>query len=160
MPTNYTKNQVYSITTLTSVPAESTGTGTIETVGKVINGAGTAFLTELPVGSYVLSLSAGELRKVVKVSSNVLAFLDNAFSFDIAAASALKYIPENKTHIAEISAIADAGTGDFDINGVVWPDGIEYKASKVNRERQSNVDFIDPIILDGTGTTVKVSLIY
>ena len=160
MPTNYTKNTVYSLTTLTSVPAPTTGTGTIETVAKVINGTGTLFLTELPVGSFVLSLAAGELRKVVKVENNTTAFLDYAFSVDIPAASALKLIHENKTHIAEISAMAATGAGAFDINGVVWPEGVEYKASKANRERMSGVDFVDPIIVDGSGSTVNVSLIY
>lgn len=160
MPTNYTKNQVYQLTTLTSVPAPTTGTGTIETAGKVVIGTGTLFSTELPAGSFVLSLAAGELRKVVKVNSNTSAILDYAFSAPIAALSTLYFIPEDKTHIAEISAIAATGAGAFDINGVVWPEAVEYKASKANRERMSGVDFVDPIIVDGTGSTVKVSLIY
>ena len=72
-----------------TLPLLTTKTGTIETEGKIVRGTGTKFLKELiPMIDYIFD--GTEIRKVIGVSTDILANLESPFASDIAASSDLK----------------------------------------------------------------------
>jgi hypothetical protein len=151
---NFKNNSTEIISTLRTVPQNVTKTGTIATVGTQVVGTGTLFGTEVKVGDWICSLSASEIRKIVTITDALTAIIDYPFTVDLAPATALVVIP-HPTNIVEISWLNTGGaSGSIDGIAVVQN---EYGCwGKNSRERESNRDFIDPIIVDGTGTTIKI----
>lgn len=160
---NYTNNDYDVITDKRSIPYSSAGTGTISTLGTGVVGAGTAFRSEAPAGSWFVDLSQNELRKVKTVESDTVIYLEQAFSSDIAALTTPQIIHQKLTNVFEISVIiplVDAsGTANAfgKINNKTFPSGLPYELSKAGRDENSQRDFIDPIIVDATSTTMLVS---
>ena len=68
------------------------------------------------------------------------------------------FIPHPKEITVTIPAGAAAGT----IDGVSWPAEVPYKASKINQGMTSTGigSFVDPIVVNGTGTTMLVTINY
>jgi hypothetical protein len=77
-------------------PAFLTGTGTITTLGNVVSGTSTVF-SKLPIGTYIYnhgqSATAGifEVRRIVDINGDGIAYLDKPFTTDITAAIPLYY---------------------------------------------------------------------
>ncbi len=141
------------------VPFPIDGTGTIETVGTTINGTGTAFNTELEVGTIIWD-GDKEWRTVVSVKSDTLAVLDSAFSEDLAASSALFILAPKDNNAVEISAIAKTVEWDLVTTEIATiPPLIPINLSKAHRDRTFKSDLIPPCIIDATGSEVVVTLI-
>ena len=156
--TNYKNTKFSVITGKQTVPASTPATGTIVTSGTAVTGTGTKFLSEMMAGSWIYSASQGEVRKVVRVDSDLAAYIDKAFTTDLASAAPV-IIPESDTHIVTMTLIATAGTPTID--------GIAYGGSastgfpvitltKEGRSTSSTRDFIDPVIVNATGGSMTV----
>lgn len=160
-------NNVYAmVTDKRSVPFNSTGSGTITTSGITVNGTSTLFTSEMKAGSWLVNLTTNECRRVVRVDSDTRAYLEGAFTSDISVAAAPSIIPYYDARAFEISLIipTTSSTGGTNIkgllNGVYLPVGIARTIGRSDRARSSKPDFIDPIVIDGTGTEILVSVIY
>lgn len=143
-----------SISDKRSVPFNSSGTGTIVTHGIAIVGTGTLFTTEMRVGSYLVDLAHNECRRVYRVDSDTLAFLEIPFSNDISA-SAPEIIA---AHQAKVKSITLSTSDSCAINGVAFTG--TFVVSRYGNDRSSRSDLIEPIIVDASGGhSMKVEIL-
>lgn len=150
------KNTIYEYTTTKrTVPLSGTKTGTCITEGTIVTGTGTSFLSEMPAGSWLVDLSANEIRKVIRVDSDTSAVLQQAFTVDLASA-APDVILASDLNIVTISLSIPTGGANGEIDGVTFPVGQSITFSKDGRSTSSTRDFIDPLIVDATGTTMMI----
>lgn len=142
------------ITTLTTIPAPIALTGQITSEGKVVTGAGTDFLNEIEEGDFIFDSSQSEIRKVASISTRLeVLHLTEAFSADISSPINLVGVP--KSNIEELSLEND-GIGIGKINGVDFPVD-QIITWKKNSRFKGQHGFIDPKVVDGTGTSINVS---
>lgn len=148
------QDNYYLITDKQSIPSNVAGTGTISTHGLAIVGTGTAFQTELLAGSYLVVESAWEIRRVVRVDSDTLAFLEVAFTTDIVA-TAPSIISKAKANPVEI---------DLKTSDVILLDNSSFTGilniSKSSRDRSSRRDLLEPVMVDATGGSLAVNVLY
>ena len=151
----------YLVTTKTSVPAPANGTGTIGTQGIGIVGTGTKFITnsELQKGSWIVDTAQDEVRIVDRVDSDTVAYLREAFSSDITPGATPSIIHNTSLNVKEISVGIASGGVDGEIDGVVLVAGTSVVFSKSSDSKDGFKSFVDPIIVDGTGTSILVSII-
>lgn len=157
MATNYKNTQYYYQTTLDSVPSSIAGSGTIVTAGTLVTGTGTSFLTEMPVGSWLVSASAGEVRRVISVTSNTSALIDYGFTINLGAA-APRIITPIRADVKEIS-ITNAGGVATTIDGETFPANSYVTVSKAHRHDSSYQDTVNPIVIDGATSECMVLII-
>lgn len=157
--TNFTNTVPYKVTAKDTVPASVNGTGTIVTAGKGIVGTGTKFksLGELQAGSYIVSLAADEIRLVLEIESDTFARLSQPFTSDLTSATPV-IIRKRDLNIKTLSVGILSGASDGEINGSVLSNGTSEVFTKEGNSRSRKRDFVDPIIIDGTGTSITVSL--
>ena len=153
------KQNIYQIVTdKRSVPFNSAGTGTIQTFGKAVVGTGTKFTTEMPVGSWLIKLDTWEKAKVVRVDSDTQAYLELAFSVDIAFLNIPQIVSASKAKAKSISLKIDSTNPDGLLDNVAF-NGI-VTIDKVGNEGTYNKDLIQPVLIDATGTFIKVDVLY
>ena len=157
---NFKNSNYYRITAKQTLPASANGTGTISTLGQSVIGVGTAFKSEMPVGSWLTSLTANEIRKVVSVSSDTEALLSDAFTVDIAALTAPNIIHGRDCNVKAISVAIKAGLADGEIDGLALANGTGHTWSKDGNSMKANGDYVDPIIVNGTGTVIQSSTLF
>lgn len=163
MATNYTNTQTGSITASNTIPVSSIKTGTIATIGINVIGTGTLFTTELQVGDYISDLTAGEIRRVVKIAMNggdTNAYLDKPFTVDLPAGTALRVTP--KSRVREITLEALTGGTAITVNGTSIPVAKELKFERPQTAQYGgNKDYVDPVVVAvNPGTTVLYTLQY
>ena len=112
----------------------------------------------MPIGSWLVDLPSNELRRVLQVDSDTEAFLDEPFSADLAALTVGQVIPEDRANAIEISIEVTASNPPGELFGVSFT-GI-LSASKSSSTRSGKNDRVDPIIVDGTGTEIRVFILY
>jgi len=142
------------ITDKRSVPFNSAGTGTIATHGIAVVGTGTAFTTEMPAGSYLVDLTNNEIRRVYRVDSDTVAFLEKEFTADIVAGSTPQIIAVWQAKMKEVELVA---TGACEINGVAFTG--TKKISKLGNDRSSRPDLVEPFIVNATGQSMTVTIV-
>lgn len=155
---NYSNNIYDVITDKRSIPYSAPGTGTISTQSITVKGVGTKFLSEMPAGSVIVDLASWEWRKVVKVVSDTEAIIQKPFTVDLLPLTTPDIIHESKLSNIEISLKVKDGDPDALLDNKLFS-GI-LTISKANRERSSIKDFIDPIIVDASGTSVAILIMY
>jgi len=149
----------YSITnTKESIPKNEAGTGTITTNGLAIVGVGTSFLTQMIAGSYLVSLAQNECRRVCRVDSDTVAFLERPFSYNLSASAAPQIIKKWKASPKEISMKIDSADADGQLDGVAFS-GI-LTLSKSSADHSSQWDKIDPVVVNAIGTAMDISILY
>jgi hypothetical protein len=163
MATNYTNDQIGSITASNTVPPRQSKTGTIETIGINVIGTGTLFTTELQVGDYLSDLAAGEIRRIVKISmedGDTNAYLDKPFSVNLPAGTALRVTPKSRVRV--ISLQAQTGGTPITVNGTQYPVGQTLTFGKIDTiEIGARKDYVDPlVVVVPPGTTVIYTLLY
>lgn len=144
------KNSITSSSTgHDTFPASATKTGTITvpTTNTTVIGVGTLFTTELQVGGWICDIAHDEIRQITAIKSDTQLAIDHVFTNALAAA-ALKYVGPSDS--VELSVVF-AATGKVD--GVSFPGNVGIAFSKASRDRSGQRDFVDPIIVDATGTT-------
>lgn len=141
-----------TITDKRSIPFNSAGTGTIVTKERVITGTGTLFLTELPVGSYIVSETQNKCIKVVRVDSDIKAVLEYAFASGLTSA-APSIIKAHQTKVKSITL--NTSSANF-VNGGAFTGTMTI--TKGGNEGSRRSDLIEPIIIDSTAgaTTVQI----
>lgn len=160
MSVNY-KNTIYRlITDKRSVPFNSNGTGTIETVGTAVKGTATLFTTEMPVGSWLTDEAHNEVRKVLDVESDTLAYVGQAFSVDIAAMTTPSIIHAKNAKPVSIALQIPSGQANGTVDGEVFPAGTSISCSKDSRDHSAARDLIDPFIVDATGSQMQILIQY
>ncbi len=148
------KQLIYdTITDKRSLPFNSAGTGTIVTHGVAIVGTGTLFNTELQAGSYLVSLSQNECRRVYRQDNNTTAFLEFPFTSDLSSA-APQIISHIQMKVKEISM--DTADNCF-IDGKAFT-GI-LTLPKGGNSRSSRADLLEPVIVDATGGSMQVEIL-
>jgi hypothetical protein len=156
---NYKNTDYYAITGKETIPVSANKTGTIETVGKAVKGDGTLFMTEMQAGSWLIDLAQDEMRKVVRVESDTLAFLDNAFTADLAALTTPSVISRTSLNLKSISVSISPLLADGEIDGVVFNAGAAMAWAKNGMDDRGIYSFVDPVIADGTGTVINVAIL-
>ena len=140
------------ITTLTTVPAPVALTGNISSDGTTVTGAGTNFRDELEEGEWIYDAAQAEMRQIKDISPSLeVIVLTEAFSVDLVGI-ALVGVP--RSEFEELS-IENTGAAAGKINNKNIKSGgiAEWKTNNVSRGQQG---FIDPKVVDGTGTELQV----
>ena len=133
---------------LDTVPRSTVGTGTIITSGRTVSGAGTAFLSELKVGSWIFDATINnEIRKVLSIGSDTICYIDEAFTVDIAVAQAFNITSSALTFIG--IGIPAAATGFIDNSAVTEKTSVNW-GSADNQNFVAN-PFVDPVVVQPTG---------
>lgn len=154
MATNYTNNIYTVISDKRSIPFNKPLTGTISTVGNVVIGVGTKFRSELPAGSWVVDLPNWELRKVITVHDDLRVDLDHPFTSDIAALTVGQAIHDDEAKVIEISIEVTASNPPALVNNVSFTGITTMTKTSISRSGQG--DRVDPIIVDASGTEMRV----
>lgn len=157
MATNY-KNTVYSRSTgHDTFPASKAKTGTITTTnaydGKRVIGTSTLFTTELEIGGWIVDIAHDEIRKITNILTDTNLTIDHAFSNSLTGL-ALKYVPPSDS--VELSVVFSGASGKID--GQLLPANIGFSFGKTGRDNSAVRDFIDPLIIDATGTVACLGL--
>jgi len=155
MATNYSNNSYDLVTDKRTIPFNSNKSGTISTKGKGVIGVGTSFLSEMPAGSVLVDESQDEWRRVVRVESDTIAYLEEAFTSDIAALTTPSVIDKK---LLSVKFIKLTTATNVTINTVAFTGTIEF--NKLGQEDTIQRSFIDPIILAAGGNNVFVQQIY
>lgn len=155
---NFTNNGYQVITDKRSIPFNQALTGTIQTKGVSLTGVGTSFISQLPAGSYIVNLGAWELRRVVRIQSDTSAVLDKPFSVDLPALTVGQCIPGDKASPFEISVEVEQENPAALLWNQTFKGILTY--SKASRDRSAARDIVHPIIVDASGTQMKVSFLY
>jgi len=148
---NKTNNLVQSTTTLTTIPAPTTQTGTFSvlTGSKDVTGTSTKFLTEVKQGDWLIDYTNFEVRKVESVKTDTALELVSGFSND-QSGIAVKTCPSSR--VVRIQLVSAAGGK---LNNVTMPTSIPVELDKSSRETMhSPIDYIDPVFVDGTGGAI------
>lgn len=156
---NYKNTIYYLVTTKQTVPANANGSGTVVTTGIAVQGTGTLFKTEMPVGSWLVDMTQYEIRRVIRVDSDTLAYLDVAFSSNVSSV-APAIIPADKAKPVTISVSIPSGLGNGEVDHVVLTAGTGLTFSKDSRDHSAARDIVDPIIVNGTGTSMQILIQY
>lgn len=157
---NFKNDNFYQITnTKQSVPVSGTITGTIKTVGTAVVGVGTFFISkaELRRGFWIVDLTNNEVRKIDTVLSNTMAYLEEAFTNDFSPGTTAQVIPKKSLNIKMISVGINPLYGNGAIDGATFISGDTVTFGKDGNSRRGVFDFVDPIIIDATGTVVDVT---
>ena len=136
------------VTDKRSIPSNTNGTGTVVTHGIAIVGTSTLFTTEMPAGSYLVDETNWEVRKVVRVDSDTLAFLEFPFTNDLASA-APSIISRVKAKAIEINLVK--------VSGVVLLDNVALTGPL---KLQRNGKLVRPVIVDATGGSLEYDVMY
>lgn len=152
---NPSKNSIYyPVTSHTVVPAPTTMTGTIKTKGTNVTGVGTLFLSEVKPGDWIVHIAQDEVRKIVTRRDDLFLAIDSPFSSDMTLSTAFQVV---RSRVKQMS-LANSGAGDATIDGNPFMSGETVSFSKSGKNPNGS-DFIDPVIVDATGTTVKVEIL-
>ncbi len=120
----------------------------------------TLFMQQCQVGDFIYNATLSEVHKITYISDNLSMQIQEAFGSDLTAQSLLivPFIP----HPKEISVLIPNGNPAGTIDGVAWPAGVSWTDSKINNGMTSTGigQFVDPIIVDATGTTMLVEINY
>lgn len=143
----------------------TTLTGTISSVGSIVTGVGTLFTTEIggglsQIGSPTTVKTGGwifngtsEVVQIKDVVNNTTLVLTRAFTSDIVAGTALKFVKPSRVNQMSLVAVASGAI----VNGVTLSaneaTGWGYTASQ-------NVKTCDPIVIDSTAAAVHVTKMY
>lgn len=142
------------ITDKRSIPFNSAGTGTIATHGIAIVGTGTLFTTEMRVGSFLVDLTNNEVRKVYRVDSDTLAFLEVEFTADIVAGATPQIVKAHQCKVKEVELVTA---------GACFIAGVDFTGSKkidmLGNDRSARPDLIAPFVVDATGQTMAVTIV-
>lgn len=140
------------ITDKRSLPFNSSGTGTITTNEYAIVGTGTLFKTEMPGGSYLVDLTNDEVRKVVRVDSDTIAFLEKPFTSEFSSDTP-EIVAAWQCKAKEISIETEDAC---EVNGAAFTGILNLVKADIGSQRPN---IIAPIIVDATGGSMNVLIV-
>ena len=140
-------------------------TGTLTSVGRIVTGVGTLFMSEIASGlSQIGSPSttkpngwifngSNEVAQIKDVVNNTTLVLDEAFTADISISQTVKFVKPSRVNQMSLVAVAAGAI----VNGVTLSaneaTGWGYTASQ-------NVKTCDPIVIDSQSAAVHVTKMY
>lgn len=157
---NFKNSLYYLVTDKRTVPANANATGTIKTVGTAVIGTNTLFKTEMPIGSWLVDESQDEIRQITRVESDTLAYFGNAFTSDISLGTTPSVIHSKDAKPVSIAVSIPASANDGEVDGATFTKGSSLSFSKDSTGRSDARSLVNPIIVDGTGTTIQVLIQY
>lgn len=165
---SYTNSNNYLITTLETLPLSSSLTGTVSVVNTktAVVGVATLFTTEIGYSGSDISIQStsptklgwlwdttnGEIRRITDVLSATLLYIEEPFTNNLAGAT-VKLVPVSRYKAIEWT---DTGGGGGEVNGIALSPA-ESGGVFAGDFRNTNVD---PIIFDGTGGDIAVTVSY
>lgn len=150
MAVNYKNVVTSSSTGHDTFPASATKTGTISIAAgeTTVIGTGTLFTSELQNLGWICDIAHDEIRKITQIKDDTTLAIDHPFS-NVITGAALKYVGPSDS--VELSILFSAVPGKID--GVTYPANVGIALSKASRDTSAQRDFVDPVIVDATGTT-------
>ena len=139
-----------------SVPAASSGSGTITSVNNSqIEGVGTAFLTEAQIGDFIYIKAQNAFRRINNIPSDTRLYIDSPFTVPLAGAS-YDITPQSK--FVAISWLVSGASAAI-IDGVSVPTGTDNEFTKSGKGPSAGAGdkYIDPIDINATGTEVTIT---
>lgn len=162
-----TNDQYLTITTKRTIPdAETalTGQWTATAASKTLVGTASLALTEIggdagignpttltQIGAWLLDKTNNELRRISDVVSNTIVVLESGFT-NAQVATTLYYVPQSKA--AQIGIACAAGGGLVNNEALPVNGFVNYGSD------QGTDYFINPLLVDGSSGTLKVSILY
>ena len=119
----------------------------------------TLFSQQCQVGDFMYVAAQSEVHKITYISNDLSMQIQEAFTTPLAGAALL--ISPCSPRPKEISVIIPSGGAAGLIDGVSIPSGVAWNSNKTSQYNNGRDDgFIDPIIVDATGTTMIAQINY
>ncbi len=163
MATNYNNDKIvsYSGDINTAPDKYTTLTGTFSSVGKNVTGVGTLFTSEIGGGLSMVgqpTIVAGgylfngvdEVREILDVITDTNLVLKNAFTSDVLAGTAVKFVQESR--VKQMSFVVTSGTAVVDGVTLVLAESSGFGDTAAN-----NIYTLNPIIINSVGGTVHLT---
>jgi len=144
----------YSTSALGTAPPTQAKTGTITSTGKIVYGTNTKFLTELVVGGYIFRSGTAEIRQIASIVSDTQLYLEEKFATNITPAIAVAYVPPSRAVSIAIFGDGAAGT----VNGVALKAGEKVEFNKYSGSQPGSL-YVDPVVVNGTGGLLKITIL-
>lgn len=118
----------------------------------------TLFTQQCKVGDFIYNATQSEVHKIIAISSDISMLIQEAFGSDLVGQALLvsPCVPRPR----EISVLIPTGNPSGLIDGQTITEGVAWTASKMNQYNSGLGSFIDPVIVDATGTTMTVTINY
>lgn len=165
MATNYNNDKIiaYASEIDTAPNRYTAGTGTVSSVGRIVTGTGTLFLTEIGgnslyngignpstvvEGAYLFN-GTDEVRRIKEVISDTQLILEAAFTANLSGSS-VKIVAESRTK--QFSFVL--------ISGTVIVDGVTLATSEMSGfgdTAANNTYTLDPIVINATSGVLHLS---
>ena len=140
------------ITPLTPFPLPETKTGVIDSSLTVVKGIGTDFTEDdIRKGDFLWNQTLGELRKIVgKSYSSEILNIDAPFSAPLVGQPLVIVKAGQYKHITFLNNGAAVGTLDGE-------DIVVFQTISFGRNESGTAgdEYIDPVVVDGTGTSIQ-----
>ena len=139
------------ITSLVTIPDSVALSGTVSSDGTTVTGTGTDVLADLETGDWIYDAAQKEVRKILSISDRLQVFhLEKAFSVDLAAINLVK-VPASQLEEISLSNVG-AAPGTIDKNEFGAGELAIFKKDSNFRGQRG---FVDPKVVDGTGTKIR-----
>lgn len=151
------KHEIKNVSTKTCIPSPLTLTGTISSVGTLVTGVGTLFTTEVQEKNrthfalkytHIYDPNQNVARPIDYVLNDTSLLLKKAFPANMTSQAI--QVPDASVEYSEVSVLSIGASGIID--GVTMATG---SVINMNTERQGS---LDPVAIDGTGTSLQVEL--
>jgi hypothetical protein len=150
-------SKIITLTSQDSIPQASSGTGTLTSAGngQQIVGSGTAFLTELNIGDWIYIKAQNEFQKVEVITSDTELYLTEAFT--VALSGSAFHITASSRY-TEISFLV-TGAANVTADGITFTPGTAQTYSKASATGSFAREFVDPIDINATGSSVLITVL-
>ena len=150
-------NSILINATQDSIPQAAAGTGTItQALGNtMIVGAGTSFLTEADIDDWIYIKGQNEFRKITVITSDTVLYVDQGFTLALTA-SAFHITPASR--YKEISFLV-TGASAATVDGVSYAQNESVDYNKAGQTGSFANHYVDPIDIDASSSTVKVTVL-
>lgn len=148
-------SRYYNLAAKDTVPASVAKTGTIDIAAgsKNVVGTSTAFKSELKPGDWIVDLAQDECRKVMDIRDDEFLTIDSAFTGAVVGIALV--VTRSRAKQVSVANVGGAN-GTSDGANIVPAQTLNYGKADKNPDGK---DFIDPIIVDPTGTTIQIEIL-
>ena len=128
-----------------------TGTFNITSGSTQGNATGGALLSEAKVGGWLYDKTNSEIRRITSISDNNTFTIDHAFS-NAQVGTTLYFTPDESLVEISIAFVPSNGI----VNNKALVANLGFSWGKSSRSTSGDRDFVDPIIVDATGTVAYI----
>lgn len=148
----------YTLTTLDTVPASVSKSGTVDIAAgsRWVVGTATSFKSDKSIVEGDWIFVGGELSRIERIVSDTSMYLEDPIVGPIVAQP---LVTVKASRAREISLANIGGAGAL-INGNAFAAGVVKTYGETEWYGGAQRDFPDPMIVDASGTTVEVLIVY